>query len=343
MVESKKALITGITGQDGSYLAELLLSKGYEVHGLIRRSSSSNTSRINHILNRIHIHYGDLSDSDQIVPIMTTVKPEEIYNLGAQSHGGLSFEMPEYTGNITGLGTTRLLEAMRKHNSSARFYQASTSEMFGNAKPPQTENTSFHPTSPYACAKLYSYWMVRNYRSGYNAFAVNGILFNHESPRRGEIFVTRKISLALANIMARNQNYLELGNLTTKIDWGFAPEYVEGMWRILQMNEPDDYVLGTGVTHPVKDFVDAAFKYTGLDKKLHLKTARSEIRPIDEKILKAGTLRANIAFDWNPKIGMEDLVKIMIDADFRKLGLVPKGEGDAIIKKVFKNKWWKGD
>jgi GDPmannose 4,6-dehydratase len=343
MVESKKALITGITGQDGSYLAEFLLSKGYEVHGLIRSSSTSNTSRIQHILNRIVIHHGDLSDSDTIAPVMSSVKPDEIYNLGAQSHGGLSFEMPEYTGNVTGLGTTRILEAMRKHNSSARFYQASTSEMFGNAPPPQSENTPLHPTSPYACAKAYSYWMVKNYRKGYGMFATNGILFNHESPRRGETFVTRKITLALANIMARNQNYLELGNLSTKIDWGFAPEYVQGMWQILQMTDPDDYVLGTGKTHSVQTFVDTAFKYTGLEKKLHMKYAKYGARPIDEKILKAGTLRANIAFDWSPEIGMDDLVKIMIDADFRKLGLTPKGEGDKIIKKVFKNKWWKGD
>jgi len=343
MVESKKALITGITGQDGSYLAELLLSKGYEVHGLIRRSSSSNTSRINHILNQIVIHYGDLSDSDQINPIMTTIKPEEIYNLAAQSHGGLSFDMPEYTGNITGLGTTRLLESMRKYNSSARFYQASTSEMFGNARPPQSEETPLHPTSPYACAKVYAHWMVRNYRDGYKMFATNGILFNHESPRRGEVFVTRKITLALANIARGNQNSLELGNLITKIDWGFAPEYVEGMWKMLQLKSPGDYVLGTESTNSVQKFVDLAFDYVGLRKEIHLKTTKTMMRPVDEKILKADADRATNAFNWCPEISMEDLVKIMIDADFRKVGLKPKGEGDNRIMDVFKNKWWKGD
>jgi GDPmannose 4,6-dehydratase len=343
MTETKTALITGITGQDGSYLAELLLSKGYEVHGLVRRSSSVNTSRIAHILNRIHVTYGDLSDSDQIIPLISKVKPDEVYNLGAQSHGGLSFEMPEYTGNITGLGTTRLLEAVRKNSPSTRFYQASTSEMYGAATPPQNELTGFHPSSPYSCAKLYSYWMVRNYRDAYKMFTCNGVLFNHESPRRGEIFVTRKITLALANIIAGNQEILELGNLTTNIDWGFAPEYVEAMWRMLQQDEPDDYVIGTGETNSVRKFVDAAFKYARVTKEKHLKTAPSMIRPMDKKVLKADTKKAKDAMGWVPSIYMEELVKIMIDADCRKVGLKPRGDGDNIVSSHFKNKWWKGD
>ena len=339
----KKALITGITGQDGSYLAELLLSKGYEVHGLIRRSSSNNTSRIAHILDQIYVTYGDLSDSDQIIPLISKVKPDEVYNLGAQSHGGLSFEMPEYTGNITGLGTTRLLEAVRKNSPSTGFYQASTSEMFGNAKPPQNESTVFHPTSPYSCAKLYSYWMVRNYRDAYKMFTCNGILMNHESPRRGEIFVTRKITLAIANILAGNQKKLELGNLTTWIDWGFAPEYVEAMWRILQQDKPQDYVIGTGETNSVSKFVDLAFDYAGLDKKVYLKTAEAFIRPADDKILKADATKARVELGWNPKIKLSGLVKIMIDADMRLNGLEPVGEGDQLIAKYFPEKWWIGD
>jgi GDPmannose 4,6-dehydratase len=343
MTETKTALITGITGQDGSYLAELLLSKGYEVHGLVRRSSSSNTSRISHILNRIHITHGDLSDSDQIIPLISKVKPDEVYNLGAQSHGGLSFEMPEYTGNITGLGTTRILEAIRKNSPSTRFYQASTSEMYGAMNPPQKENTAFHPTSPYSCAKLYAYWMVRNYRDAYDMFTCNGILFNHESPRRGEIFVTRKVTLAIANIIAGNQDCLELGNLAAKIDWGFAPEYVEAMWKMLQKDKPDDYVIGTGESNKVTSFVDLAFNYAKLDKSTHLKTADAFMRPADKKILLANITHAKIVIGWSPKVKMEELIAIMIDADMRKAGLKPIGYGDKIIAKMFKNKWWKGD
>jgi GDPmannose 4,6-dehydratase len=339
----KTALITGITGQDGSYLAELLLSKGYEVYGLVRRSSSINTSRISHILGKINVIYGDLSDSDQIIPLMIKVKPDEVYNLGAQSHAGLSFDMPEYTGNITGLGTTRLLEAIRKNSPDTRFYQASTSEMFGAAKPPQTERTPFNPASPYACAKVYAYWMVRNYRDGYKMFASNGILFNHESPRRGEIFVTRKITIAIANILAGNQKYLELGNLGAKIDWGFAPEYVEAMWRILQQDVPGDYTIGTGETHLVKDFVDIAFDYAGLDKNVFLKSAPALFRPLDDKVLKAGIGHARRTLGWVPAIRLSELVKIMIDADMRKVGLEPIGEGDRIIKAMFNPKWWIND
>lgn len=339
----KKALITGITGQDGSYLAELLLSKGYEVYGLVRRSSSSNTSRIAHILNRIHVINGDLSDSDQIVPTMCNIKPDEVYNLGAQSHGGYSFDMPEYTGNITGLGTTRLLEAIRKNNPTAKFYQASTSEMFGNAKPPQDESTPFNPASPYACSKLYAYWMVKNYRAAYKTFGVNGVLFNHESPRRGEIFVTRKITLAVANILAGKQDSLELGLLTTKIDWGFAPEYVDVMWRTLQEKHPREYVIGTGETHSVREFVDVAFDYADLDPEKYLKFSEVCVRPVDEKVLLAKTDLAQDILNWKPKIRFKDLVKIMIDADSRKVGIGAIGEGDDAIRKNFKDKWWEGD
>ena len=259
---AKKAFITGITGQDGSYLAELLLSKGYEVHGLIRRSSTFNTSRIDQIYidphnpnARMFLHYGDLSDSEQIANIMYNFQPDEVYHLGAQSHVRVSFETPEYTGNVTALGTTRLLEAVRRCNSKIKFYQASSSEMFGSASPPQNEDTLFQPRSPYACAKLYSYWMTRNYREGYRMFATNGILFNHESPRRGETFVTRKITRAIARILAKKDQYLYLGNLDARRDWGFAPEYVDCMWQILQQTEADDYVIGIGETHSVKEFL----------------------------------------------------------------------------------------
>jgi GDPmannose 4,6-dehydratase len=339
----KKALITGITGQDGSYLAELLLSKGYEVHGLVRRSSTPNTSRINPFLKKLHIHYGDLSDSDQIIPIIQNVKPDEVYHLAAQSHVGMSFNMPEYTGSITALGTTRLLEAIRKNNPETKFYQASSSEMFGDAMPPQSESTPFQPVSPYACAKLYSYWMARNYRSAYKLFTVNGILFNHESPRRGEIFVTRKITQGLAAILAKKQNTLSLGNLEAYRDWGFAPEYVEGMWKMMQLKYPEDYVLGTGVTHTVKEFLDAALNYTGLDLSRILKSEEEMFRPTDVRILKASCSLAKISFAWQPKVSFEDLVKIMVDADLRAAGLESVGEGDEILKKAFPERWWKED
>jgi len=343
MVEQKIALITGITGQDGSYLAEFLLSKGYEVHGLVRRSSTSNTSRIESFMSGVNLHYGDLADSDQIIPIMCNIKPDEVYNLAAQSHVGISFEMPEYTSNITGLGTTRLLEAIRKNNPSAHFYQASSSEMFGAALPPQNEQTPFHPLSPYACSKVYSYWMVHNYRDAYNMFGVNGILMNHESPRRGEIFVTRKITMAIANILAGNQKFVILGNLDAKRDWGFAPEYVEVMQKMLQQDKPDDYVIGTGETHTVQEFVDLAFNYANLDKSECIHSGESMFRPTDVRVLLAGTDYAKKNLNWKPKIRFDSLAKIMIDADMRKVGLEPIGEGDKIIKKYFPNKWWKGD
>lgn len=346
----KKAFITGITGQDGSYLAELLLSKGYEVHGLIRRSSTFNTSRIDQIYvdphtphARMFLHYGDLSDSEQIANIMYNFKPDEVYHLGAQSHVRVSFETPEYTGNVTALGTTRLLEAVRRSNNGMKFYQASSSEMFGSAAPPQDETTLFQPRSPYACAKLYSYWMTRNYREGYRMFAANGILFNHESPRRGETFVTRKITRGIARILAKKEKYLYLGNLDARRDWGFAPEYVECMWQILQQKEADDYVIGIGETHSVKEFLDAAFSYAGLDVDKHVRIDQKYFRPTEVEVLISDPKKARKKLGWKPKIRFEDLVKIMMDADMRAIGLTPVGEGDKILKKAFPKKWWKSD
>jgi len=266
-----RALITGITGQDGSYLAEFLLSKGYEVHGLIRRASTFNTGRIDHIYTdphlpgtRLFLHYGDLTDSGQLSNLIYNIQPVEVYHLGAQSHVRVSFDMPEYTGDSTGLGTTRLLEAIRRSGINSKYYQASSSELYGASSPPQNENTPFRPRSPYAAAKLYAYWMVTNYREAYNLFTCNGILFNHESPRRGETFVTRKITRAVANILKGSQQKLYLGNLNAKRDWGFAPEYVEMMWLMLQAERPDDYVVGTGQSHSVREFVDTAFSYMGV-------------------------------------------------------------------------------
>src|SRR5512147_1531889 len=269
---TKRALITGITGQDGSYLAEFLLSKGYEVHGLIRRASTFNTGRIDHIYSdphlpdtRLFLHYGDLSDSGQLSNLIYNIQPQEVYHLAAQSHVRVSFDMPEYTGDSTGLGTTRLLEAIRRSGISARYYQASSSELYGASPPPQNENTPFRPRSPYAAAKLYAYWMVTNYREAYGLFAVNGILFNHESPRRGETFVTRKITRAVARIKLGLQEKLYLGNLEARRDWGYAPDFVEGMWRMLQQDKPDDFVIATGETHSVKEFCGEAFAHVGLD------------------------------------------------------------------------------
>jgi len=345
-----KALITGITGQDGSYLAEFLLSKGYEVHGVIRRASTFNTGRIDHIFIDPHkpdvklfLHYGDLSDAEQISNIIYNIKPNEIYHLGAQSHVRVSFDTPEYTGNVTALGTTRLLEAIRRSTNNIRFYQASSSEMFGTANPPQNENTPFKPRSPYACAKVYAYWMVKNYREGYNIFASNGVLFNHESPRRGETFVTRKITRAIAAILAKKQEYLYLGNLEAKRDWGFAPEYVEAMWKILQQDSPDDFVLGTGDSHAVKEFVQEAFTYVGLDWQKYVKIDPRYFRPTETESLLADATKAKKKLNWQPKVTFGDLVKIMVDADMRAIGLKPVGEGDKILKEKFPNRWWKID
>jgi GDPmannose 4,6-dehydratase len=269
---AKRALITGITGQDGSYLAEFLLSKGYEVHGLIRRASTFNTGRIDHIYDdphtpevRLFLHYGDLSDSGQLANLIYNIQPNEVYHLAAQSHVRVSFDMPEYTGDSTGLGTTRLLEAIRRSGIASRYYQASSSEMFGAAPPPQNEKTLFYPRSPYAAAKIYAYWMTVNYREGYGLFGCNGILFNHESPRRGETFVTRKVTRALVNILTGRQKKLYLGNLDAKRDWGFAPEYVEMMWLMLNQESPDDYVVGTGTSYSIRDLVEAAFGYMGVE------------------------------------------------------------------------------
>lgn len=293
----KRAFITGITGQDGSYLAELLLSKGYEVHGLIRRASTFSTSRIDHLYvdphepgRRLFLYYGDLSDGAQLTNLLYDIKPDEIYNLGAQSHVRVSFDTPEYTGDITALGTTRILEAIRRSGIKARFYQASSSEMFGNARPPQNENTSFCPRSPYAAAKVYAFWMTVNYREGYGLFACNGILFNHESPRRGETFVTRKVTRAIAHILAGKQKCLYLGNLEAKRDWGYALECVETMWLMLQQDEPDDYVVCTGEAHSVKEFLEGAFSYVNLDW--------GEYVGIDSRYFRPTSI-ASLSFAWN--------------------------------------------
>jgi len=347
---TKKALITGITGQDGSYLAEFLLSKDYEVHGLIRRASTFNTSRIDHIYvdphkpgARFFLHYGDLSDSEQISNIIYNIKPDEVYHLGAQSHVRVSFDTPEYSGNVTGLGTARILEAIRRSGNQIKFYQASSSEMFGGSKPPQNEITPFSPRSPYACSKVYAYWMVVNYRLGYNLFACNGILFNHESPRRGETFVSRKITRAIASILAKKQDYLYLGNLEAKRDWGFAPEYVEVMHKMLQLHKPEDFVVGTGETHSVKKFVEEAFSYAGLDWQKYVKIDPRYFRPTEVEKLIADSEKAKKILGWQPKIKFKGLVKIMVDADMRNLSLVPPGEGDKILNEKFPNRWWQVD
>jgi GDPmannose 4,6-dehydratase len=346
----KKSLITGITGQDGSYLAEFLLSKGYEVHGIIRRASTFNTARIDHIYvdphepeAKLFLHYGDLSDSEQISYIVYNIKPHEIYHLGAQSHVRVSFDIPEYTGNVTALGTTRILEAIRRSGNNVKFYQASSSEMFGSSPPPQNEDTPFRPRSPYAIAKVSAYWTTINYREGYNLFACNGILFNHESPRRGETFVTRKITQAIANILAGKQKVLYLGNLKAKRDWGYAPEYVEAMWKILQCDAPEDYVIGVDEAHSVREFVECAFSYVGLNFEDYVKVDPRYFRPTEVENLVADSKKARKELGWLPKIKFEDLVKIMVDADMKNAGLDPVGEGYEILKKKFPSRWWKVD
>jgi len=346
----KKALITGITGQDGSYLAEFLLFRGYEVHGIIRRASTFNTSRINHIYQdphdpkaRLFLHYGDLADSEQIANIVYNIRPNEIYHLGAQTHVRVSFDIPEYTGNVTALGITRVLEAVRRSKLKTKIYQASSSEMFGAAKAPQSEKTPFMPRSPYGCAKVYAYWLAVNYREGYNLFVCNGILFNHESPRRGETFVTRKITRGAANIIAGKQKKLYLGNLNARRDWGFSPEYVEAMWKILQQNKPDDYIIGTGKSHSVKEFVQAAFDYAGLNWKKYVEIDPRYFRPTEVESIVADAKKARNKLGWRPKVNFKDLAKIMMDADMRNIGLRPIGEGDKILKKKFPNRWWKKD
>ena len=344
------ALITGITGQDGSYLAEFLLSKGYEVHGLMRRSSSFNTARIDHIYADPHkenvkmfLYNGDLGNAEQISHIIYRLKPDEIYNLASQSHVRVSFDMPEYTGEITGLGTTRILETLLRSGNKAKFYQASTSEIFGSSPPPQNENTPFLPRSPYAIAKLYAHYMTVNYRESYNMFCSNGILFNHESPRRGETFVTRKITMALAQILLGKLDQIYMGNLDAKRDWGFAPEYVEGMWQILQMDEPSDYVIGSGEQHTVREFLKLAFSYVGIDYKDHVKIDPRYFRPTEVDSLLAQPDKIRNKVGWKNRITFEELVKIMVDADMRRVGLDPIGEGDVVIERKFPDKWWKGD
>lgn len=343
----KKALITGITGQDGSYLAEFLLSKGYEVHGIIRRSSTFNTKRIDHIYvdphdpnARLFLHYGDLTDSEQISNIIYNIKPDEVYHLGAQSHVRVSFDTPEYSGNATALGTTRLLEAIRRSTNEIKFYQASSSEMFGASHPPQNEETPFQPRSPYACSKVYSYWMTKNYRDGYGLFACNGILFNHESPRRGETFVTRKITRGVAGILTKREKYIYLGNLDARRDWGYAPEYVECMWQMLQKDESCDLVIGTGEAHSVKEFLEEVFSYVELDVEQHVRIDSRYFRPTEVEELVADSSRAREMVHWNPTITFQDLVKIMVDADMRTVGLTPRGDGDEILLKKFPERWW---
>ncbi len=319
-----KALITGITGQDGSYLAELLLSKGYEVHGLIRRASTFNTGRIDHLYQdphnpktRLFLHYGDLTDGSQLTNLIYNIRPEEIYHLGAMSHVMVSFEMPEYTGDVTGLGTIRLLEGVRRSGVRARFYQASSSEMYGASPPSQSEVTPFAPRSPYAAAKVYSYWLVKNYREAYDLFASNGILFNHESPRRGETFVSRKITRAVARIKLGIQDKLYLGNLEAKRDWGYAPEYVEAMWRMLQQDKSDDYVIATGTSHSVRDFLDESFGLLDLDWKQYVEIDKRYLRPTEVDDLVGDAKKAKQRLGWEPKVQFKELVKIMVESDLK--------------------------
>ena len=325
----KKALITGITGQDGSYLTELLLEKDYEVHGIIRRSSSFNTERIDHLYKDPHIndvrmflHYGDLSDSSNLSRILERIQPDEIYNLAAQSHVRVSFDMPEYTADVTGLGTIRLLDAIKETQIKTRFYQASTSELYGKVvETPQTEKTPFYPRSPYACAKVYSYWITVNYRESYDMYACNGILFNHESPRRGETFVTKKITHAIARILNKEQDKLYLGNLDSKRDWGYAKDYVEAMWLMLQQDKPDDYVIATGETHSVREFLDEAFGLVGLDWKKYVEIDPRYYRPAEVDLLLGDPTKAKEKLGWKPKTTFKELVKIMLDYDLKNVGL----------------------
>ena len=323
MVKRRRALIVGITGQDGAYLAEFLIQKGYEVYGLIRRSSSFNTGRIDHLYQDPHerkinlrLVYGDLNDASSLNRIIKTIKPDEIYNLGAQSHVKVSFEIPEYTAEVTAVGTTRLLEAIRDSGIKTKFYQASSSEMFGNIKEhPQNEKTPFYPRSPYAAAKVYAYWMTVNYREAYDMFACNGILFNHESPRRGETFVTRKITMALARIKLGVQKKLYLGNLDAKRDWGFAGDYVEAMWLMLQQDKPDDYVVATGEAHSVKEFLDEAFGCAGLDWQKYVEIDKKYFRPTEVDCLIGDSAKARKILKWKPKTDFRQLVRMMVDAD----------------------------
>ena len=327
----KIALITGVTGQDGSYLAELLLSMGYEVHGLIRRASTFNTQRIDHLYldphdpkARLFLHYGDLTDGSRLAMLLAKIKPDEIYNLAAQSHVRVSFDEPEYTGDTTGLGTIRLLEAVRQSVPEAKFYQASSSEMFGASNPPQNESTEFYPRSPYGVAKVYSYWITKNYREAYGLFAANGILFNHESPRRGETFVTRKITRAVARIAKGQQTELFLGNLNARRDWGYAPEYVVAMWKMLQVDKAEDYVIGTGTDLSVRDFVRLSFEHVGLDWEKYVKFDEKYLRPTEVDNLMADASKAEKDLGWKASVSPEELAAIMVDHDIATLeGFIP--------------------
>ena len=332
----KKAFITGITGQDGSYLAELLLAKGYEVHGLIRRASTFNTQRIDHLYldphdpeNRLFLHYGDLSDGSRLATLLDSVQPDEVYNLAAQSHVRVSFDAPEYTADTTGVGTIRLLEAVRQTGANIRFYQASSSEMFGAAQPPQNENTEFYPRSPYGVAKVYSYWITKNYREAYGMHASNGILFNHESPRRGETFVTRKITRAVARIAMGQQKELFLGNLDARRDWGYAPEYVVAMWQMLQQPAGDDYVVATNTDLSVRDFVELSFKHVNLNWEDYVRFDERYLRPTEVDTLVGDYTKAKTALDWDPSVGPEQLAAIMVEHDLASINGhvadVPKG------------------
>lgn len=347
---TKRAMITGITGQDGSYLTELLLAKGYEVHGLIRRASTFNTRRLDHLYQdpheagaRLFLHYGDLSSSEQLMNLIYNLRPDEIYHLGSQSHVKVSFDIPLHTGDVTALGTTRLLEAIRCSGITTRFYNAASSEMYGDSPPPQDEASPLRPRNPYAAAKVYSYWLTTIYRDGYGLFACNGILFNHESPRRGETFVTRKITRGLAHIMAGKQQKLYLGNLDARRDWGYAPEYCEAMWQMLQQEQADDYVVGTGESHTVREFVEEAFRYLGRDPASHLVVDPRYFRPVETPALVANAAKARKRLGWSPRIGFQELIRIMVDADLEAVGLTPPGEGQRILAEKFAE-WhrWQG-
>ena len=337
-----KALITGITGQDGSYLAELLLSKGYEVHGTIRRASSFNTARIDHLYTdphingvRLFLHYGDIADSTNLIKLLYRIQPDEIYHLAAQSHVRVSFDIPEYTGDVTGLGTIRILEAIRETGLKSKFYQASSSEMFGKVREtPQSELTPFYPRSPYGAAKVYAYWATVNYREAYGMFAANGILFNHESPRRGETFVTRKITRAVARIKANLQDKLYLGNLDAKRDWGYAPDYVEAMWLMLQQDKPDDYVIATGETHSVREFLTEAFSYADLDWQDYVVMDPKYLRPAEVELLVGDASKARKTLGWEPKVTFRDLVRLMVDADMSLLRVDDQREVFGDVQKI---------
>jgi GDPmannose 4,6-dehydratase len=315
-VAKRKAFITGITGQDGSYLAEILLEKDYEVYGMIRRSSSFNTARIDHIFGDVELVFGDLTDGSVLNRLMRTIQPDEVYNLGAQSHVQVSFEIPEFTADTTGMGTLRLLDAIREEGVRCRFYEAGSSEMFGQAvETPQTEETPFHPRSPYGVSKVFGYWITRNYREAYGMYAVNGILFNHESPRRGPTFVTRKITRAIGAILRGEQDELRLGNLDAKRDWGFARDYMEGAWRMLQMDSPDDYLLATGETHSVREFLDEAFRYAGLEWEKYVKIDKRYFRPAEVDALLGDASKARARLGWEPSVRFPELVRMMVDHD----------------------------